>query len=383
MLTVGFFYGSSGSQGFEGVQEVIREAVLEYKRRNPDAVVQFEEGLRKEDYPEWLMTKYLAGKEPDVFLVGQAELQALAEKEMLMPLSKEAVEGGLYASLVDACRREGELLALPVMCDPEMMAVQEDLVREYAGELPDRSWQWGDFHQMCRQCTGTGREAGETHRYGVRGYTWEMAAVSNAAEIFDESGKHNYLDSRGCVQAVNFQYRLSALETDTVNFDSGRLAFSPMWVSEYRKYSSWPHKIEKYNSFSWSCTTMPAGPAGSNISRTELLSAAVSRRSSHREEAVEFLEILAGCRTVQQAVLDKTWCLPASEEILQEPSAGLLRGECLLFDTMLHSASVIRRFDGYEDLVRRIDTEIEKAGAGTENFEISLRRISRELTGNW
>ncbi len=393
-LTIGFFYGGKGPQGYEGAQNTILRAVEEYKKQHPEVELRFEKGIPCDDYSEWLMGKYLDGKEPDVFVAQQEDLSVLAEKNMLMPLPEGTAlkETAFYAPLLEACRWGGVLYALPVMCNPQLMAVNADFLNTYVRHRPDTDWNWGVFHQMCRICTGKSSTAKDFPRYGLTGYTWEMAAASNAAKLFDEYGIKNYLNETRCVQAVTFHYRLNGLLTDMVNFASGQVAFAPMWAGDWRKYSSAPYAAVHENTFSWYCTSMPAGPGGGNISRTEMLAGAVSHRSASREEAVRFLEFLAGDETVQKSVLGETWCLPASSEILPKyADAASVTEDSLkspykaapvdyaLLDEILKNAVVIRRFGGYEDILHKLDSEIREAGNSSGNFAVTLRRISNTM----
>ena len=401
VLTVGFFCGGDGEQDFEGVQNIVLQAIERYREQYPDVEVRFERGIPCEDYSEWLMGKFLDGTEPDVFVARPEDLSVLSVKKMLLSLSEGSAEKEteFYAPLLEACRWNGTLYALPVMCNPQMMAVNRDFLRKYVGNDPGADWSWGEFHQMCRICTGTSSGTQEILRYGVTGYTWEMAAASNAARLFDENGIENYLDETKCVQAVTFHYRLSSLLTDMVGFESGQVAFSPMWASDWRKYCTAPYSVEKGEDFAWYCTTMPGGPGGSNISRTEMLAGAISRRCAGRAEARAFLEILSGDEEVQRSVLDETWSLPASAQILPQLAAGadmendgasarkdlqnlppkVQEIDYGLLDDVLKNAAVIRRFSGYEDIFNKLDSEIREAGSSSGNFAVSLRRISNTM----
>ena len=242
-LTIGFFYGGTGPRGYEGAQNTVLSAIKEYHKQYPDVELRFEKGILCDDYSEWLMGKYLEGIEPDVFVAQQEDLSALAEKNMLMPLPEEppGKEPVSYPPLLEACRWGGVLYALPVMCNPQMMAVNTCFLRTYVGHDPGTDWSWGEFRQMCRICTGQSGGALDHPRYGVTGYTWEMAAASNAARLFDEYGIKNYLAETRCVQAVTFHYRLNGLLTDMADFSSGHVAFSPMWADNWRKYSTEPY----------------------------------------------------------------------------------------------------------------------------------------------
>lgn len=80
-LTIGCFYGGTGPGDFEGVQNTILLAIGEYQKKYPDVEVQFEKGIPCEGYSEWLMGKYLEGKEPDVFIARQEDLSVLTKKK--------------------------------------------------------------------------------------------------------------------------------------------------------------------------------------------------------------------------------------------------------------------------------------------------------------
>ena len=68
-LTIGVFAGSNWDVPNGDCYKIIDQAIERYEKEYPMVQIEYESGILKEDYSEWLSAKYLKGEEPDVFMI--------------------------------------------------------------------------------------------------------------------------------------------------------------------------------------------------------------------------------------------------------------------------------------------------------------------------
>jgi multiple sugar transport system substrate-binding protein len=156
------------------------------------------------------------------------------------------------------------------------------------------------------------------------------------------------------------------------DFSAGNAAFSTMLASDYRKYSKYPESVEKYTDFQWSTVNMPAGPAGDNVSETDLVSAAVSERSTHKKAAFEFLKIISADKEIQKDVLKYSDALPVVKSVIQDEAEEDKVIDYKMLDEVLDNAYVINEFDHYQDAIKLMDAKVSGAFDDHENLKAAL-----------
>ena len=77
VLTVGVF-----SDNYWGIQnghanKIIDNAILRFQHEHPDVKVEYESGIMKADYSEWLSEQMMNDTMPDVFFILHSEIQSL------------------------------------------------------------------------------------------------------------------------------------------------------------------------------------------------------------------------------------------------------------------------------------------------------------------
>ena len=88
VLTLGVF-----SDSYWGVQsgyanKIIDDAISRFEAEHPDVKVQYESGIMKTDYSEWLSEQMMKGTEPDVFFVPEADFSTFAQINALKNLNE-------------------------------------------------------------------------------------------------------------------------------------------------------------------------------------------------------------------------------------------------------------------------------------------------------
>lgn len=120
----------------------LRQAVSMFQKAHQDVYIRYEigmsgeDGVTKEDAVRNLNTEIMSGKGPDILLLNGLPLASYEEKGILADLSgiAEEMNGELFPNIVEACRKDGKLYALPIRVQlllmagkPEDVAKAEDL----------------------------------------------------------------------------------------------------------------------------------------------------------------------------------------------------------------------------------------------------------------
>lgn len=116
----------------------IRQAVSLYQKQNPEVYIRYEvgmtgdNGVTAEDAIKNLNTELMSGSGPDILVLDGLPADSYKEKGILADLTElEAGMDGedrLFPNLVDACRENGKLYALPVLFSLPMIAGDAEAV---------------------------------------------------------------------------------------------------------------------------------------------------------------------------------------------------------------------------------------------------------------
>ena len=327
ILTLGVF-----SDSYWGVQngyanKIIDDAISRFEAEHPGVKVQFESGIMKSDYSEWLSEQMMKDTEPDVFFVQEADFSTFAQINALKNLNDLIKEDdsfdpdAFYRTAYEYGKYGGKQYALPIECAPNMMFVNKSILDREKIELPARDWTWNDFYRICRKVTKDTDGTGIIDQFGTVNYSWIDAFDANGVELFDEKGKNCDFTVKEIGDSIAFLEKLDALGSGNSlserNFAQGNVVFQPMLFSEYRAYKSQEMSFKKYSGFEWDCVTMPAGPSGDNYSRLDTLSIAMSENTTQEELAWEFMKLLTTDPQIQSEIFDYSAGISVLPEVTQ------------------------------------------------------------------
>lgn len=118
----------------------LRQAVSLFQKEHQDVYVRYEIGMTgddsitKEDAIRNLNTKILAGEGPDIMLLDGLSQDSYVEKGVLADVSglveEMSGEEALFPNIVETCRKDGKLYALPIRVQVPMMAGRADYVEK-------------------------------------------------------------------------------------------------------------------------------------------------------------------------------------------------------------------------------------------------------------
>ena len=396
VLRVGFFVGSNWGVPSGEAYAVMDAAIEKFEAEHPGVKVEYVSGIKREDYGEWLAEQLLAGEEPDVFLVQDADFDAYASIGILHDLTEFVSRDqsfdweGYYPAVADYGRYEGQVYALPLECAPTLMFVNKTLLAREGIAMPREDWTWGEFYDICAKVTRDTDGDGALDQFGVYGYDWQLAALANGAELFRGDGKASYFADARMEAALHFLLRLRDLQrgrqVTSRDFDLGRVAFRPFTFAEYRTYKPYPWRIKKLSDSEWDCVRLPKGPQGSNDSPVGTLLLGMSGRTSNGALAWEFMREASTDPEIQRLILDKSQGLPVRRQVVQEAAreealagGGESGMDLAEVSDIMDEAVSPPKFRDREAAILMADNEIQRILQGKEAVGGALHRLQKEI----
>lgn len=404
VITIGVFSDSYWEVQNGYSYRILEDAIAIFEEQHPGVRVEYVSGIMKEDYSEWLSQQILKGTVPDLFFVMGENFNDFAEIGVLKDLTGLMEEDGdfhpeqFYSSAYAYGTYKGKQYALPYECAPKLMFVNKSILTAEGLSMPDWTWTWEDFYDICQKVTKDTDGNGTIDQFGTVGYTWEDAFDSNGVQLFHPRGTECYLTDEKVGEAIGFMERLENLNSgysvSSKDFALGNVVFQPMLFSEYRAYKSYPLSIKKYSGFEWECITMPAGPSGDNISRLDTLSLGMSASTVHTAYAWDLMKLLTGSSSIQSELFDYSEGVSVIKEVvesertlellMENPDSDNPLNLEILSDAVEH-AVVIPRFHDYDGAVSEVNQAIRTILDGNSNISmetiIQNRIINNYLKG--
>ena len=243
-LKIGIFAGSNWNVPNGDCYQIIDQVIERFEKKYPMVNVEYESGIIKDDYSQWLSSQYLKGEEPDVFMILSEDfntlsaLGALKDLDYLIQQDTQFNKDDYYESALDTGKYHGDQYALPYESNPTLMFVNKTLLKNENIDIPDNNWTLDDFYEICKQITKDTNNDGQIDQYGCYNYDWLDSIYSHEINLFDDDGDECYLSQESVKSALSFAQRLTELNqgytVTSQDFDTGKVAFAPMTFAEYR-----------------------------------------------------------------------------------------------------------------------------------------------------
>lgn len=396
-LTIGVFAGSNWDVPNGDCYKIIDQAIERYEKEYPMIQIEYESGILKEDYSEWLSAKYLKGEEPDVFMIlGEdfntlSALGALKNLDSLIQKDQQFHIEDYYASVLYSGQYYNHQYALPYESNPTLMFVNQTLLKKEHIHLPDNDWTLDDFYTICQQVTKDTNNDGQIDQYGCYNYDWLDSVYSHKVNLFDENGESCYLNQKDVKNAISFVQKIYNLNqgytVTSQDFDMGKVAFAPMSFAEYRTYKPYPYRVKKYSQFEWDCIQMP-GADENNSSEVSSLLMGISSRTSHIQEAWKFLKLLTYDTQTQKTLFQYSQGISSLKTVIQSDDVESLLNSDILEDTqvnlnllndVMENAMSQSQFRKYNSAIVTMDTQINQMIQNNEDLDLSLISLQNEI----
>lgn len=385
-LKLGIFVGSNFDVYNGDSYAIIDEAIAQFEEAHPQISIEYESGIVKSDYSSWLSTKILKGEQLDVFMVLNEDFNTLASIHALQNLDGYISNGDdFYEGILASGQYDGHLYAMPYEASSTMMCINRDLLERENIAIPDADWTMDDFLEICQQVSKDHNQDGKTDQFGCCNYGWQDALYGYGATLFDESGKHCYLND--AKDALSFVQKLQALnngyQPTSDDFDQGNVAFCPLTIAQYRTYQPYPYRVSKYSTFSWYCLPMPGYQDNQKTATCQTSMMAINAKSQHKDEAYEFIELLTGTE-IQRQLLEKSQGVSVLKSVMNsEVTRNILQNEdelnLDLLDHIMKNMIVQPKFKNYDQVMEKADYLISRS-INNNQIELDIYAIEQQLT---
>lgn len=398
-LRLGIYAGSSWDVPYADPYHQIDRVIARFEKDHPHVKVKYVSGITKDDYSSWLSDAIVNGQQCDVFIVPNDDFNLLADTKALENLNSfigtnYVNTDAFYPSALEAGEVKNQVYALPYESNPLMMCVNMDLLKKVGISLPDQNWTFQDFYKICQKVTKDTDGNGELDQFGVTNYTWQEVLDENGATLFNDEGTECYLNSEKVRKALSYYVKLMALnghiKVAQSDFDTGKVAFMPMSLAQYRTYRSYPYRVSRYSKFHWRCVPMPGSSSHKIHVQTTLF--AISSHSSHKQEAWSFLNDLTLNTSNQQSlfnessgssVLKKVMTSKTTQKILKNDNMGSQVLTSQTINQMMTSSQPYPHFKKYYEVMELANNEITSSveqGTLDEDLSHIESRIESALT---
>lgn len=406
VITLGIFAGSSWDVPGSSVYQIIDTAIERFEKEHPSFRVEYESGILKNDYTEWLSGKILQGRIPDVFMVLDSDFSALADLgalrslDSLMENDPDFQAEAFFPGPLQSGQWNGTQYAIPYESNPQLMFVNRTLLESCGIGVPAGRWSLEELVRIVEKVTQDTDQDGKLDQYGIYNYSWQNAAAASGLEIFSSDGtKANLLDGK-LADAISLANELSSIQNNDLitqeDFDEGRVAFSPMSYAEYRTYKPYPWKVKRFSQFDWTCIPMPTADGVVSGASMDSLLLAISPDTSFVSQSWDLVRLLTCDEEIQTLLFDLSQGLPSARSVLQraeqsqkadsaEPypsSDGMEEMDTLnyfMVENTMENAHVISKFPRYEELMDRLDIRIRSDASSYGDLDLFLVDLNKEI----
>lgn len=400
VLEFGMFAGSNWDVANANSYVIIDKVIDQFEAEHPGVIVHYTSGIRKTDYSEWYAQQVLKGKTPDVAMILSDDFDTLVALDVLENLDDMESRDhtfhveDFYTTALNTGKYQGAQYALPYETVPTLMFVNKSLLNHEGFLVPESNWTWDDMYDICSRITKDRDEDGMVDQFGTCNYSWQEAAYSNGAALFDEDGTESFFTDQRVIDSVKFAKKLSDLNqgqnVGQDKFDAGNVAFMPLTFADYRTYKTYPYKIKKYTTFKWDCITLPSGQDGDNVSEVNTLLMGIGKQSKHKELAWELLKLFTYSKENQldifrysqgASVLRSVTSSNEAEIILSEDTDDRERViDNALLDVVIQKGVIVPKFNKYHETMILAEGEINKILIDDKNVESTLKIVQRNVT---
>lgn len=397
VLQLGLFVGSNWNVPDWQSYNIIDEAIKRFEQENPRIKIIYRSGTLRTDYSEWLAQQIVQGKEPDIFFVLPEDFNTFASIGILQKLDLFIQKdqnfniNKMYKNAIKSGNFQGSQYALPRELMPVLMFVNKTLLHKQNIAIPKEDWTWDTFYEICKKVTKDTDRDGEIDQFGMVEFNWKHAVYANNQVLFNSEGSQAFFDHPRVIEAVNFIVKLNRLNQNykPLDFDSGKVAFTPFPFSSYRAYKYYPYKVKRFAQFEWESIKLPRGPHGKHTGELHSLLMAMSARTQHQKEAWKFLKFMTYDNEVQMNIFSSSYGVPVLKEVAESKQAeetlatNNLEGESTIDTKMLseviENSTVIPRFKKYDEVMNIADKEIFKLINEEADIDNTLTKLNREI----
>ena len=332
IIEIGIYSGNEWGVPQIDVYRIFDEAIEAFESKHPGVKVIYRSGTLMEDYSEWLASKILLGKEPDVMLILEEDFNTLSTIGVLEDLSgyierDPTIETSDYYQVAyEAGNYNGAQYGLPMEVVPTFMIVNQTLLKANGLYLPYDLWDYQSFLELSASLTRDMDQDRHLDQFGFVGYEWDQAYYALGGDFVEARRAVDMYDEDILAKAIAAVATLHQLNEGQVvrsyDFDIGHVGFKSFSLAEYRAYKPYPYRIKKYDDFEWEAIAFPSYEGQESRGRVYTVQWGMSSRSNNKETAWDFIKFMTHDDQVQHMVWDYTYALPTKISVVDQIYEG-------------------------------------------------------------
>lgn len=299
--------------------EIINDAVKKFEETHPNIKIEIQQQTY-EDAVEKYITASLGGEAPDVMRVPNDRLGDLAKLDLITPLdqyiSVDAIEDYVPMA-INAMKYKGKIYALPASYDSIALIYNKDMLASKGYDQPPQTLE--ELVEIAKALT-------YGDKYGfvmpiTNPYWWFPFQYGFGGEIFDENAKP-MIDSQASIDATNFLFDLERVHGVMPKGGVDKNLMLALFTEQKAAMiATGPWNIGDIESADINYGIAPL-PMNSDTQRycaplVGVKGYVVSKSSSHKHEAYEFIEFLTSHEITKEfALVSDT--LPSIKSVYQD-----------------------------------------------------------------
>lgn len=386
--------------GSQGQPEVVRQAVADYMKENPDVKIEVELGGATSDLQAQYLNTVLSARDSsiDVLILDVIRPAQFTAAGWITPMdpyveNKEELLQSYLPAYAEANQVDGKLMALPAYADAMFLYYRKDLLEKYNRPVPTT---WTELQETAKIILD-----GEKNP-NLEGLSFQAAPIEGAVSTFllpywslghnlTENGEFAF-DRQGAIDAFNLwrsmvetgvsRPNIAEIKTDDTrrNFQAGNAVFAVLWAYGWARFENDEDSQVKGKV---GVAKLPAVEGGQPVSCLGGWEWAVSAFSENQEEAVKLVKYLSGPKVSELFAIQSSQ-LPVWRELYQDSDvleAVPWLDQALPVVETARSRPVSARYNEISEIIRTTFNAV-MAGAmtpedGAAQMESRLRRVMR------
>jgi multiple sugar transport system substrate-binding protein len=343
----------------------------------------------KVDYTPWdklnekLSTSIAGGMSTDIFMSGVGWIPPFAHKGVFAPLDDSILEGlDIHEKLLDMCRYDGVLHALPYQMDGRMIMGNRALMEERGiSEIPTSL---EDLREMLKEAQGGGIEAPlDLFSNNIR-QTWVHLVSCFGGSLFTEDGSAVAFDD-GTGEAA-LQYMLDLIADGSTNFDLRTAEGQPRpWqqervVFELTGSAIWPDLFsqtpEMITEDAMEIALLPGSAGNDPVMFLGGTLVSIGERAREPELAERFMTNLFTPENLAAAAVHGGR-VPAVNTLPEDPVLAENRFITFVSDNLDHAGGDEGGSPAWMELRGALNPEIEAAMTGSQSPADTIARLKQ------
>ncbi|EEJ70956.1 ABC transporter substrate-binding protein [Lactobacillus ultunensis] len=380
-LTIGIYTGSMWNMSDNHQYQVIDYAIKEFKKIHPDIQINYENGISKADYRNWLSEKIVQGNSPDLMIVPDDSFNLLANngefKDLAGYMNRDKISDKIfYPVALKAGELNNEQYALPFQTNPQFMVMNKKVLLRNNIKIPSFNWTPSDLKRICLSLSNSKKKNSDL---GITSnYTWSNAILGYNFKFNQNKDNPIQLTSPSAIKGFNLIESLKAIEQTNKNnsrqaFDKGKVAFTPMTLAQYRTYTSYPYYVTTNNkNITWNCLKMPQ-IFQAKATHVDVAMFAIAKQAHNPNLAWKLLKMLCINKKIQQkAMTVNKGCSALPSVVLNPKMQRVLNNDkqsnltTTKLDKIMRNGWSTPKFKNFNDVYSYLDYAINKALANDQ-----------------